>query len=148
MIGFGDMHGRSHMYRAIVEGITHALYDAARRIAKRNHTPIMHLRVAGGGARSDAVMQITADIFGLTAERPHVTEASGLGAAINVAVGMGLQPDYETAVARMVRVGDTFTPNTENHALYAEIHEQVYSGMYKRLAPMYRSIREITGYPP
>ncbi|MBI5309812.1 MAG: FGGY-family carbohydrate kinase [Actinobacteria bacterium] len=148
VIGFGDMHGRSHMYRAIVEGIAHALRDAGKRLAKRNGRSLERLRVAGGGARSDAVMQITADVFGLVAERPHVTEASGLGAAINVAVGLGLQPDYETAVARMVRVGDAFTPDPASHALYTEIHERVYSGMYKRLAPLYRSIREITGYPP
>lgn len=148
VIGFGDMHGRSHMYRAIVEGIAHALRDAGRRLAKRNGVPIGRLRVAGGGARSDAVMQITADIFGLPAERPHVTEASGLGAAINAAVGLGLHPDYETAVARMTRVGSIFEPDEENRALYDDIHRGVYSGMYARLAPLYRSIREITGYPP
>lgn len=148
VIGFGDMHGRSHMYRAIVEGIAHALCDAGGRLARRNKVPLQRLRVAGGGARSDAVMQITADIFGLPAERPHVTEASGLGAAINVAVALGLHPNYETAVARMTRVGATFTPDPANHRLYAQIHERVYSGMYERLAPLYRAIREITGYPP
>lgn len=148
VIGFGDMHGRAHLYRAIIEGIGHALLGGAKQLAKRNRVPIERLRVAGGGARSDAVMQITADIFGMAAERPHVTEASGLGAAMNVAVGLGLHDDYESAVARMTRPGDIFAPNTENHRLYGRIHERVYSGMYRRLRPLYSEIREITGYPP
>lgn len=148
VIGFGDMHGRAHLYRAIVEGIGHALFAGATQLAGRNRVAIDRLMVAGGGARSDAVMQITADIFGLAAERPHVSEASGLGAAINVAVGLGLHGDYESAVARMTRPGDIFEPNAENHLLYGRIHERVYSDMYRRLRPLYSEIREITGYPP
>ena len=42
--------------------------------------------VAGGGSQSDAAMQITADVFGMPASRPHVYDASGLGAAIDAAV--------------------------------------------------------------
>jgi sugar (pentulose or hexulose) kinase len=148
VIGFADMHGRAHVYRAIVEGIGHTLFKAGSVLAKRNGVQVKHLRVAGGGARSDGVMQITADIFGLAAERPHLTEASGLGAAINVAVGMRLHADYETAVERMTRVGARFEPNAENHRLYMRIHDQVYSRMYSRLRPLYRELRQITGYPP
>lgn len=148
VIGFGDMHGRAHLYRAIVEGIAHGLRDAGNRLERRNRTPIERLRVAGGGARSDAVMQITADVFGLVAERPRVTEASGLGAAINLAVGLGLYSDYAAAVAAMTEVGDRFEPNDENERLYSQIHNDVYRGMYGRLAPLYRSLRRITGFPP
>ncbi|MBI4898451.1 MAG: FGGY-family carbohydrate kinase [Actinobacteria bacterium] len=148
VIGFGDMHGRAHLYRAIVEGVGHALRAAGDRLAARNGVPLTRLRVAGGGSRSDAVMQITADIFGMTAERPNVTEASGLGAAMNVAVGLGLCDDYETAIIRMTRVGRSFVPNAELHDLYTRTHERVYKGMYRRLRPLYREIREITGFPP
>lgn len=148
VIGFSDIHGRAHLYRAIVEGIAHALYGAGRRLENRNGVPIERLRVAGGGSRSDAVMQITADVFGRAAERPHVTEAGGLGAAINVAVGMGLHPGYETAVAKMTRVDARFEPDLASHRLYRRIHDDVYRPMYGRLAPLYRAIREITGYPP
>ncbi len=51
---------------------------ARARSASRSvrSTPIVRLRVAGGGSQSDAAMQLTADIFGLPAERPHVYEAS------------------------------------------------------------------------
>ena len=56
-------------------------------------------------------MQITADIFGKPVSRPHLYEASGLGAAINGMVGLGIHSDYESAVQAMTRVKDTFYPN-------------------------------------
>ncbi|MFN2887157.1 FGGY-family carbohydrate kinase, partial [Escherichia coli] len=74
MIGFGDVHTRAHIYRAILEGLAYALRQGKERIEKRSGTPIVRLRVAGGGSQSDAAMQLTADIFGLPAERPHVYE--------------------------------------------------------------------------
>ncbi len=110
MIGFGDVHTRAHIYRAILEGLAYALRQGKERIEKRSGTPIVRLRVAGGGSQSDAAMQLTADIFGLPAERPHVYEASGLGAAIDCAVGLGLYPDVASAVAGMTRVGRVFLP--------------------------------------
>lgn len=147
MIGFGDVHTRSHIYRAIIEGIGYALREAKERVEKRNGVKIRRVRVAGGGSQSDAAMQITADIFGVPAERPHVYEASGLGAAINCAVGLGLHPDYETAVRRMTRVGRVFEPMPQNARLYDRLFRHVYTPLYERLAPLYRDIRRITGYP-
>lgn len=147
MIGFGDVHTRAHIYRAIIEGIAYALREARERVEKRNGMKIRRLRVAGGGSQSDAAMQITADIFNLPAERPHVYEASGLGAAINVAVGTGIHPDHATAVARMTRVGRVFEPQPENARLYDRLYRDVYTRLYDRLAPLYRDIRRITGYP-
>jgi len=104
--------------------------------------------VAGGGSQSDAAMQITADVFGLPASRPHVYEASGLGAAIDAAVGIGLQPDFPTAVAEMTRVGATFEPLPANRELYEGLYREVYLKLYRRLQPLYERIRAITGYPP
>jgi len=39
-------------------------------------------------------MQLTADIFGMPTARPHTHETSGLGAAIDAAVGLGIHPDF------------------------------------------------------
>lgn len=147
MIGFGDVHTRAHIYRAILEGLAYALRQGKERIEKRSGTPIVRLRVAGGGSQSDAAMQLTADIFGLPAERPHVYEASGLGTAIDCAVGLGLYPDVASAVAGMTRVGRVFLPQAEARQIYQRLYGEVYLRMYRQLRPLYRSIREITGYP-
>ena len=147
IIGFGDVHTRSHIYRAILEGLAYALREGKEKIEKRSGVKIRKLRVAGGGSQSDAAMQLTADVFGLPAERPHTYETSGLGAAIDAAVGLGLHPDFDTAVANMTRVGDVFHPNEETRALYQQFYSEVYLKMYPQLQPLYRKIREITGYP-
>ena len=148
IIGFGDIHTRAHFYRSILEGIAYALREGAELTQNRTHIPITELRIAGGGSQSNAAMQITADIFGLPASRPHVYEASGLGAAIVAAVGSKMYPDFSIAIQAMTHTGSTFTPNPETQFIYNELYKKVYSPMYKRLKPLYENIREITGYPP
>lgn len=143
VIGFGDVHSRAHFYRAIIEGLGYGLREGAERTEKRSHVPITSLRVAGGGSQSPGVMQIAADIFGLPVSRPHVYEASGLGAAIDVTVGLGLHPDFTTAVDEMTHLGDTFEPDYKRHKMYTDLYERVYKRMYKRLKPLYNEIRDI-----
>jgi sugar (pentulose or hexulose) kinase len=148
IIGFGDVHTRAHFYRSILEGLAYALREGADRTTKRTHIPIEQIRVAGGGSQSPAAMQLTADIFGLPATRPHTYEASGLGAAMDGAVGMKLHPDFDAAVNEMCREGKSYDPIPENHKVYDDLYNRVYCRMYDRLKPLYDEIREITGYPP
>ncbi len=147
IIGFGDVHTRAHIYRAILEGLAYALRQGKEQIEKRSGSKITRLRVSGGGSQSDAAMQLTADIFGLPAERPHVYETSGLGAAIDCAVGLGLHADFPSAIAAMTRVGQVFQPNKPAQQIYERLYREVYQRMYKQLKPLYQSIRKITGYP-
>ena len=147
VIGFGDVHTRAHLYRSILEGLAYALREGKERIEKRSHTPITSLRVSGGGSQSRNAMQLTADIFGLPTAKPHLYETSGLGAAIDAAVGLELQPDFKTAVGTMTHVGEIYEPDRANHRIYEALYQDVYKKMYKRLKPLYKRIREITGYP-
>jgi sugar (pentulose or hexulose) kinase len=147
VIGFGDVHTRAHIYRAILEGLAYALREGKERTERRSKVPITELRVAGGGSQSDAAMQLTADVFGLPTARPHIYEASGLGAAIDAAVGLGLHPDFKTAVREMTRIGDLFEPNLDNRTIYDELYQRVYKRMYRQLKPLYEEICDITGYP-
>ena len=106
------------------------------------------MRVSGGGSQSNNAIQITADLFGLPTARPQLYETSGLGAAIDAAVGLGFYSDFKTAVKAMTHVGQVFEPDQENHTIYNALYHDVYKKMYKRLKPLYESIRKITGYPP
>jgi len=63
-------------------------------------------------------------------------------------VGLGLHRDVRSAAAEMVRVGEVRDPDPATHALYDELYRGVYRQMYRRLQPLYREIRRITGYPP
>jgi len=147
IIGFGDVHTRAHLYRAILEGLAYALREGKERTERRSHVQVTELRVAGGGSQSDAALQLTADVFGLPTARPHVYEASGLGAAIDAAVGLRLHPDFDAAVRDMTRVGRVFDPTPQTREIYDGLYHRVYKQMYRRLRPLYEQIREVTGYP-
>jgi sugar (pentulose or hexulose) kinase len=147
IIGFGDVHNRAYLYRAILEGLVYALREGAEYTEKKSGTKITKIRVSGGGSQSDMAMQITADIFGLPAERPHTYEACALGAAIDAAVGLGLYPDFGSAVKAMTRLKQVFEPIPENRKLYDRLYREVYLKMYGKLDPLFKKIKEITGYP-
>ncbi len=143
VIGFTDVHTRAHLYRAILEGLAYGLREGKERLEKRAGVPITELRVSGGGSQSDAAMQLTADIFGLPAIRPHVYETSGLGAAIDAAVGLKLHPDFAAAVREMTRPGQVFEPNHRTHLMYDDLYRRIYLRLYERLKPFYKDIRQI-----
>jgi sugar (pentulose or hexulose) kinase len=147
VIGFGDMHTRAHIYRAILEGIAYGLREGLERTEKRGKLKVRELRAAGGGSQSDTAVQITADVFGLPVARPHTYETSGLGAAIDAAVGLKLHSDFDTAVKNMTRVSKIFEPDAKTHAVYDALFHRVYKQMYTQLRPLYEEIRAITGYP-
>ncbi len=147
IIGFGDIHTRAHVYRAILEGLAYALREGRERIERRTGTPLTELRVAGGGSQSDAALQITADVFNLPVARPHTHETAGLGAAIAAATALRIHPDFASAVRRMTRVARRFEPQPAHVALYDALYRKVYRRMYSRLAPLYAQIARITGYP-
>ncbi|HEX8940833.1 MAG TPA: FGGY-family carbohydrate kinase [Candidatus Limnocylindrales bacterium] len=148
IIGFGDVHTRAHVYRAILEGLAYALRDGKERTERRTKVPVTELRVSGGGSQSNAAVQLTADVFGLPVGRPHVFETSGLGAAIDLAAGLGLHPSFEAASAAMTRLAEVREPDATTSRLYDELYGRVYRRMYPRLRPLYEEIRRITGYPP
>lgn len=145
IIGFGDVHNRAHLYRAILEGLAYALREGKERLEKKSGVPITDIRVAGGGSQSEAALQLTADLFGLPVTKPHVYEASGLGAAIDAAVGLGLHPDFSSAINEMVHKGKTFEPNPRTHEIYDALYHRVYKQMYHRLKPLYGEIKKIVG---
>jgi len=147
VIGFGDVHERSHLYRAILEGLAYALREGKERIERRSGVPVTALRVSGGGSQSDAAMQLTADVFGLPTARPHIYETSALGAAIDAAVGLRLYPDFASAIAAMTRIGRVFEPQPQHREIYDQLYHRVYRKMYARLKPLYLEIQKITGYP-
>lgn len=147
IIGFGDVHTKAHVYRAILEGLSYALKEGADRTEKKNKIKISKLRISGGGSQSKTAMQLTADIFNLVAEQPHTYETSALGAAIDAAVGLKAFSGFKDAVDSMTRISNTYEPDPENSKIYNELFQKVYLKMYKKMKPLYEDIRSITNYP-
>lgn len=147
IIGFGDVHTRAHIYKAILEGLTYSLKQGTLRTQKRTGVKVKKLRVSGGGSQSEHALQMTADIFNLKVEKPHTYETSALGAAINCVVGLKLYPDFETAINNMCHTEKEYLPHPDHAAIYHELYNKVYRKMYRRLKPIYHKIRHIIDYP-
>lgn len=148
VVGFGEMHTRAHLYRALIEGLMFELRCGRDLIERRLGRRLTSLHVGGGGARSDAVVQVAADMFGLPAQRARVSEASALGAAMLAAVGLGLHKDVPAAVHAMTGEGSVIEPNPAATATYGALYREVYRPLYGRLRPFYARLRALTGYPP
>ncbi len=142
MIGFGSMHTRAHIYKAIVEGLGYALRDGKNKIEKAGKIKISRLTVSGGGAQSDEICQIMSDIFDLPVYRGETHEASALGAAIDAFVGLGVHDDFKKAVEKMVRYAHIFKPNEENASMYSMMFHKVYERMYSKLKPLYKALKK------
>jgi sugar (pentulose or hexulose) kinase len=147
IIGFGDIHTRAHIYRAIIEGIGFALLEGVESIEKKTKVKVDKVMVSGGGSQSDYICQITADMFGRTVYKERTYETSGLGAAINGFVALGYYKSYEDAVTNMVHYVKKFIPDEHNHKIYSALYKRVYKNIYKNLSGLYKEIQAITGYP-
>ena len=115
------------------------------REAGRGHhpgAPGLRWRVPepGGGADDGRCLRV-AD--GTTA---HLRDL-GMGAAIDAAIGLGIHPSFDAAIAAMTRLAEVRDPDPATHRVYDELYRDVYRKMYPALRPLYASIRRITGYP-
>ncbi len=141
IIGFTDTHTNAHMYRAIVEGIAYCLREGLELFEKKRlHHKVTSIRIAGGGSQSDAICQITADIFGLPVSRIQTYECSSLGAAMAGFIAAGEFKDQKEAALAMSHKSTTFEPNMENHKKYDFLFKNVYMKMFPRLSKIYKNI--------
>ena len=147
VVGFGDVHTRIHLYRAIIEGIAFSLLEGLHKIEKKSGKKIKAISVSGGGSQSDVICQITADIFNLPVKRIHTYEASGLGAAIIGMVGTGAYSSFNEAIEKMIHYEDIFQPRLDNVMIYNALYKDVFLRIYPRLKGIYDDIQRITGYP-
>ena len=143
IIGFNDAHTRIHIYRAIIEGIGFTLYEGMKQIERRSGCQIEKIMISGGGSNSDAICQITADIFNLPVYRVQTYETSALGASIAGYIGLGIHSTYQEAVTAMVHPSRPFQPITAHHQTYHKMYKHIYKKIYKKLRPLYRKFKDL-----
>ena len=147
IIGFGDVHTRAHIYRAIIEGINYALLEGIEKIEKITGKKIKEIAVCGGGSQSDTICQITSDMLNRKIYKGQTYEISALGASIIGYVALGVYGSYEEAIKHMFIRTKEFTPNAFNAEIYQKLYKKVYLKIYPSLKNIYKDIKEITGYP-
>jgi sugar (pentulose or hexulose) kinase len=144
VIGFSDTITRNHFYRAIIEGIAFALKEGLQSIERSQHHKVKEIRISGGGSKSTAICQITADIFNLPVKKVQTEESTSLGAAIAVFVAMNEFASPEEAIKEMVHVVETYEPNPEDAKVYEHLFRNVYIKMYPKLKYLYKKIKQFT----
>jgi len=143
MIGFSEIHTRMHIYRAIIEGINYGLMEGMYLMEKKGKLKVGKLFVAGGGAQSPQVCQITANMFGLPVYRIHTHEACGVGSSLVAFKANGTFDSYEEAAKAMVHIKDEFQPDMKVHQIYKDIYNRVYSKLFGSLAQYYKDIDDM-----
>lgn len=100
---------------SVLEGVALAVRDVLDVAQEGSGTRARELRVAGGGARSDAWCRIKADVTGLPVLRSAEPETGLVGAAVAAAVGLGLAADIAGAASAMVTRLRRFEPRRARH---------------------------------
>ncbi|NUO54847.1 MAG: glycerol kinase GlpK [Polyangiaceae bacterium] len=99
----------AHIARAALEGVAFQVADLLAAMQTDLGGKIGKLRVDGGAAANDLLMQFQADVTGVVIERPVELESTARGAAMLAGVGAGLFATPADA-ARMAKADRTFSP--------------------------------------
>jgi glycerol kinase len=85
----------AHLARATLEGIALQIFDLAQAMAEDRGEPLHLLKVDGGAAANDLLMQMQADLLGRPVVRPPMMETTALGAALLAGLAIGVWRDRE-----------------------------------------------------
>jgi glycerol kinase len=109
MVGITRGTGRGHIARAALEAIAYQVADLVSAMETDSGIRLEELRVDGGAARNNLLLQFQADLLGVPVIRPGVTETTALGAAYLAGLAVGVYPDREI-IASQWKVERRFEP--------------------------------------
>ena len=130
----GMIHGltrgatAAHIARAALEGIAYQTADVLHAMQRDAHIDLAELRVDGGAARNDMLMQFQADLLGVPVVRPRITETTALGAAYLAGLAVGYWTSEEEIAAQW-QVDRAFEPAADR-----SLAEALMAGWHKALA--------------
>jgi glycerol kinase len=112
MIGLTRGTTRAHIARAALESIAFQSAELLEAMQKDAGQSLMELRVDGGAAANDLLMQFQADLLGVAVVRPKVTETTALGAAYLAGLTTALWKSRDELAAHW-KVDKRFEPRME-----------------------------------
>lgn len=121
IIGITRGTKREHIVRATLEGIVYSTKDFLETMRRDAGVEIKSMKVDGGAARNNFLMQFQADMLDAEVVRPAVSEATGLGAAYMAGLAVGYWKTVEDCFAGQA-VDRVFTPQ-----MPAEVRERLYA---------------------
>lgn len=125
ILGISRGTKKEQIIRATLESIAYQVRDIIEVMKKRARIKIRKLRVDGGAAKNDWLMQFQADILGIPIERPVISETTSLGVALLVGLTIGFWKD-QTELDALWQSGALFLPRIDE-----EKRESFYGGWKK-----------------
>jgi xylulokinase len=134
-------HTKAHFARAVLEGVAFHFRWICEELGKLGYK-VSVLKSIGGGSKSPTWTKIISDITGCQLQiAAHPLEAGAMGAALTVAVGLGIYPDIES-VGDLIPFVNTVTPSDVNANRYDRLYQE-YRNLHKANAPIFRQIHDV-----
>ncbi len=134
IVGLTRGSERAHIVRAALESLAYQTRDVVDTMVAESGQALASLRVDGGAAANDFLMQFQADMLGVTVDRPALVETTAQGAAFLAGCGVGLwKPAQLERLRRRERV---FRPR-----MAPEQREILYQG-WRRAVAAVRSLAD------
>jgi glycerol kinase len=128
LVGLTRGSGRAHIVRATLEAMAYQTADVLRAMETDLDSPLAELRVDGGAAVNDFLLQFQADILGVPVVRPASVETTALGAACLAGLAVGYWNNRDELAANWA-VGRRFEP-----AMDEGCRQELTSGWHRAVA--------------
>lgn len=129
--GMRGYHQQSHFIRAVIEGISMALYDITQNMIDTGLS-VKQIQVSGGFVQSEGWLQVLTNIFGKKICLINTSDASATGAAFLALKNLGVISDY---LAMKPAEWTEFLPEPENMEVYRNLFLK-YRNVYEHVAPL------------
>ena len=143
ILGLTGIHGKSHVYRALLEGIAfeqRLLTEGAEAVLA---DPVERLVVLGGGSRSPVWCQIISDVLRRPVDIVREPESTSLGAGMLAAAALGVHGSIADAAAAMSGISRRHEPHGRMADRYDALFA-VYRDIYPSLAPIFARLADAT----
>jgi xylulokinase len=137
-VGLTVRHNRSHMIRAVMEGITFGMRDQVDIMRSRG-VPIREVRASGGGAASAFWRQLQADMYKARVVTINTQQGGALGVALLAAVGTGEYSSVPEACKAAIKVTETLKPRRAVSKQYDQLHD-TYRSLYASLREEFQTL--------
>ena len=131
-VGMNLTHGRGHLTRSVMEGITFALRDSLEIIQSLG-VPVREIRASGGGSKNPFWRQMQADVFAKKITTLEVEQGPAFGVALLAAVGDGAYSSIEAACKATLQVAEQTPPDRTAVKRYNELFP-IYRDLYANTA--------------
>ncbi len=141
LLGLTGVHGKSHVYRALLEGLAfeqRLLTTGAENAAAQ---PVTEILALGGGSRSPVWCQIIADVMRRSVSVVRESESTCLGAGMLAAAAVGIHESIPAAAKAMSGTGVAYEPESAAAAVYERLYD-LYCDIYPSNRAVFAKLAE------